>query len=202
MIEWVTHWVAAGGYTAVFLLCVLENLVPPIPSEVILPLAGFVAARGEMTVWGVVLAGLAGTVAGNAVLYEAARRVETRRLRALVDRHGRWLGARGEALDRAEETLKRYGPVAIAFARVLPGLRTLISVPAGVFLIPRKVFYVWTTVGSAIWITALTFAGYALESQYHRVSGWLDSFGSVVMAVAVAALGYWLFRSWRRSRQG
>lgn len=199
MIEWVSHWVAAGGYTAVFLLCMLENLVPPIPSEVILPLAGFVAARGEMTLWGVVAAAVAGTVAGNAVLYEAARHVELARLRALVDRYGRWMGATGGDLDRAEATLKRWGPVAIAGARVLPGLRTLISLPAGVFLIPRKVFYLWTAVGTAVWTSALAGTGYVLEDQYHRAEGWFDAIGAVLLALTVVLLAWQLWRARRRA---
>lgn len=199
MIEWVTQWVAAGGYTAVFLLCVLENLIPPIPSEVILPLAGFVAARGGMTIWGVVLAGVAGTVLGNAVWYEAARRLDARHLRALVDRYGRWFGATGADLDKAEATLKRYGPVAIAGARVLPGLRTAISLPAGVFWIPRKVFYVWTTVGTLAWTSALTVTGYVLEEGYHRAAHWFDAIGAVLLGATVLLLALQWWRARRRA---
>lgn len=201
MMDWVTGWVAAGGYPAVFALMFLENLFPPIPSEVIMPLAGFTAARGSLSLPGVVLAGVAGTVLGNAVWYEIARSIGIERIRPFVERHGRWLAIGTEELDRAERTLKRYGPVAIAFGRLLPGIRTLISVPAGVFLIERKVFYVWTTVGTVAWVGLLAVAGYVLQEHYHRVEGWLEPLGLVVVSVALLAYVVHLVFYVRRSRR-
>lgn len=201
MIDWVTEWVAAGGYAAVFLLMFLENLFPPIPSEAIMPLAGFAAARGHLSLSGVVLAGVVGTVLGNAVWYELGRRIDARRLRSLADRHGRWLAVRGEDLDRAEQALKRHGPVAMAFGRMLPGIRTLISVPAGLFLIPRKVFYVWTSLGTLGWVGALAVAGYALEEHYQRVEGWLEPGGIAVFAAVLIAYGAQLVHAGRRAKR-
>lgn len=199
MMDWVIGWVAAGGYPAIAVLMFLENLVPPIPSEVIMPLAGFTAARGSLSLAGVVLAGVIGTVLGNAVWYEIARGIGIARIRPFVERHGRWLALGTAELDRAERTLRRYGPVAIAFGRLLPGIRTLISVPAGVFLIERKVFYVWTTVGTVAWVGFLAVAGYGLEEHYHRVEGWLEPLGLVVASLALLAYGAHLVLYWRRA---
>jgi membrane protein DedA with SNARE-associated domain len=199
MMEWVTGWVAAGGLLGVFALMFLENIFPPIPSEVIMPLAGFTAAQGHLSLPGVIVVGVIGTVLGNAVWYEAAQWIGAGPIRRFVERYGRWMTVTIEDIDRAERTLKRYGPVAIGFGRLLPGIRTLISVPAGIFLIPRKVFYVWTTLGSTVWIGLLAAAGYLLEDQYHRIEGWIEPLGSVVVVLVVLAGIAHAVNVWRRS---
>ena len=201
MIEWVTGWVVAGGHLGVFALMFLENLIPPIPSEVIMPLAGFAAARGHQSFVGIMVAGVVGTVLGNAVWYELARHIGAERIRPLVERHGRWVAVTGEDMDRAERALRRYGPAAIGFGRMLPGIRTFISVPAGMFLIPRKVFYLWTALGSTPWVVMLGVAGYLLEEHYDRVEGWIEPIGILVVVAIVAAYGAHLVHAWRRSRR-
>ncbi len=200
MIEWVTGWVVAGGHLGVFALMFLENLIPPVPSEVIMPLAGFAAARGQLSFIGIIVVGVLGTVLGNAVWYELARRIGAERIRPLVERYGRWFAITGEDMDRAERTLKRYGPVALGFGRMLPGIRTFISVPAGMFLIPRKVFYLWTTIGSTPWVALLAIAGYVLEEHYHRVEGWIEPLGILVVGGIVAAYCAHLVHAFRRAR--
>ncbi len=156
MIEWVTGVVAAGGWPGVLALMFLENLFPPIPSELIMPLAGFAAARGQMSFTLAVLAGIAGTLLGNAFWYETARAIGSARIRPLFARYGRWFAVDDKDFDKAERTLRKYGPVALFFGRLLPGIRTVISIPAGFALIPRHVFYVWTGLGSTVWIGFLT----------------------------------------------
>ncbi|PWS38747.1 alkaline phosphatase [Falsiroseomonas bella] len=187
MIEWVTNIVAAGGWPGVFLLMFLENLFPPIPSEVIMPLAGFAAARGQMSFVLAVIAGIGGTLLGNAFWYELARAIGSARIRPLFARYGRWFAVDDRDFDRAEATLRKYGPVALFFGRLLPAIRTLISVPAGLAHIPRHVFYVWTAAGSAIWILFLTSAGYLMEDHYDRVEGWLEPLSYVVVGGIVGA---------------
>jgi membrane protein DedA with SNARE-associated domain len=187
MIEWVTGIVAAGGWPGVLALMFLENLFPPIPSELIMPLAGFAAARGQMSFTLAALAGIAGTLLGNAFWYELARAIGSARIRPLFARYGRWFAVDDKDFDKAEATLKRHGPVALFFGRLLPGIRTVISIPAGFALIPRRVFYLWTALGSAIWIVFLTTAGYWLEEHYDKVEGWLSPLSYVVVGGIVAA---------------
>lgn len=193
MIEWVTNIVAAGGWPGVLALMFLENLFPPIPSEVIMPLAGFAAARGQMSFTLAVLAGIAGTVLGNAFWFELARRIGSARIRPLFARYGRWFAVDDKDYDRAETTLRKYGPVALFFGRLLPGIRTLISIPAGLVQIPRRVFYLWTTLGSTVWILFLASAGYWMEDHYDRVEGWLEPLSYVVVAGIV---GTYLWHIW------
>ncbi|MBY0338283.1 MAG: DedA family protein [Acetobacteraceae bacterium] len=200
MIEWVTNWVAAGGYAGVFALMFLENLFPPIPSELIMPLAGFAAAQGKLSFAGIMLAGLGGTLLGNAVWYEAARAFGTARTKRLVERYGRWLGILREDLDKAEVTLRRYGPAAVFLGRMMPGIRTVISIPAGLIELPRTVFYLWTLAGSLIWIGALAVLGYVLEDQAAAIGDWIDPIGKVLI-LAVGVMFLWqLWRIWRRPR--
>ena len=197
MVEFSTNLIASGGLVGVFLLMVLENLFPPIPSEVIMPLAGFTAARGQMSILGVVLAGTFGSIAGNAVWFELARAFGTARTRRLVEKYGRWLGVGPEEVGKAEDTLRRNGPVAVFLGRFMPGVRTAISVPAGLVELPRGVFYLWTALGTLIWTGALSLGGYLLEDQFHKVGEWAEPIGFVVLGAALVAIGWHFWRARR-----
>ncbi|WP_439599221.1 DedA family protein [Falsiroseomonas sp.] len=186
MIEWVTGIVAAGGWPGVMALMFLENVFPPIPSEVIMPLAGFVAARGEMSLVLALIAGIIGTLLGNVFWYELARAIGADRIRPMVGRYGRWFAVGEDDLRKAEATLEKYGPFALSFGRLLPGIRTVISIPAGLIRIPRHVFYLWTALGSGVWITFLTLAGYFMEDRYDQIEGWLEPLAYVVIGGFIA----------------
>jgi len=198
MIEWITGMVEGGGLPGVFALMFLENLFPPIPSELIMPLAGFVAAEGRMSLPLAIAAGTAGSVIGNGLWYEVARRIGSTRIRRLVGRHGRWFAVSTEDLDKAEKRLRRHGPVALFFGRLLPAIRTLISIPAGLAGIPRGVFYGWTLVGSGLWVSALTVAGYLLRDQYKKIESAIEPLGYVVVAAIVLAYLWHVFKARRR----
>ncbi|MFC4169498.1 DedA family protein [Teichococcus aestuarii] len=197
MIEWVTQTVGSAGPAGVFFLMFLENLFPPIPSELIMPLAGFAAAEGHMSLLVAILAGTAGSVIGNGVWYEVARAIGSRRIRPLVARYGRWFGVSAEDMDKAEDTLRRHGPVALFFGRMLPAIRTLISIPAGLAGITRPVFYLWTLIGGLLWVTVLAGAGYLLRDQYRKVEAAIEPFSYVVVA---AVIGLYLWHLWRTRR--
>ena len=200
MIEWVTGVVAAGGWPGVLVLMFLENLFPPIPSEVIMPLAGFAAARGQMSLVLAVLAGIAGTLLGNAFWYELSRGVGSRRIRPLFARYGRWFAVDDKDFDKAEQVLRKYGPVALFFGRLLPGVRTVISIPAGLAHIPRHVFYLWTALGSAVWISFLAGAGYLLKDHYDRVEDWLEPLSYVVVATIIGTYAWHIWSTRLRKR--
>lgn len=199
MIEWAADLVASGGLAGVFLLMVVENLFPPIPSEVIMPLAGFAAARGEFSLAGVVAAGIAGSVVGNAFWYELARAFGAERMRRIVDRFGRYVGLSRATVMKAEAALRRNGPAAVCVARMMPGIRTGISVPAGLVELPRLVFYVWTALGTGIWTGGLATAGYLLEDRFEMVENWAGPIGLTIMVVVFSGLGWQL---WKARRAG
>lgn len=201
MIEWITQTVGEAGPVGVFLLMFLENLFPPIPSEFIMPLAGFAAAEGQMSIVAAILAGTLGSLVGNGLWYELAHAIGSRRIRPLVARYGRWFGVSAEDMDKAEATLRRHGPVALFFGRMLPAIRTLISIPAGLAHIRRPVFYLWTLVGSLIWVSLLAGAGYLLREQYKQVEAAIEPLGYVVLAGVIGAYLWHLWRSRRATRR-
>jgi len=197
MIEWATNLVASGGLLGVFLLMVAENLFPPIPSEVLMPLAGFAAARGQLPLAGVIVAGILGSIAGNAVWFEIARAYGRQRMRRLIEKTGRYTGIGSERVIEAEEALRRNGPAAVFLARMMPGLRTGISVPAGLVELPRAVFYGWTALGTAIWTTGLTMAGYLLEDKFHLVESYAGPIGLSIMVLVFGVIGWRVMRARR-----
>lgn len=200
MVDWVIRTVGDFGLPGVFFLMFLENLFPPIPSEVIMPLAGFAAAQGRMSFIGAILAGVLGTIAGNAVWYELARGIGADRIRPLVERHGKWFAITGEDMREAEAVLRKYGPVAVGFGRLLPGIRTLISIPAGLVHLPRAVFYFWSTLGTAVWLVFLASLGLLLEDHYAEVESYVEPLGYLVVVLVVGGYALHLLRAWRRSR--
>jgi len=198
VVEWVLAVIAAGGLAGVAALMFAENLFPPIPSEVILPLAGYAAARGDLPLAGVILAATAGAVAGATVWKAAGRRIPEAGLRSWVDRHGRWLALEVRDLDRAQAFFRRWGGLAVFLGRLAPGIRTLISLPAGILRMPWGVFLAWTTAGTFLWTLALTLAGAALASRHDQVAAWLDPVTEILLGLLLVA---YLWRVWRRGKR-
>lgn len=193
-----------SGYAAIFAAMFLENLFPPIPSELIMPLGGFYVQQGKLALLPVVLAGLLGTVVGALPWYGIGRLVNEQRIEHWLERHGRWIGISPQELSRSRQWFNRHGTLLVFWGRVVPGIRTLISVPAGIEMMPLAPFLFWTTAGSLIWTLLLTLAGMLLGEGYTNVEVWIEPVARVVKVVlVVAALAFvaWLgLRIWRRSR--
>ena len=162
------------GALGVAFLMLLENVFPPIPSELVMPLAGFVAARGGMSFWPMVLAGTAGSLAGATLWYLIGRRIGEQRLRRWVDDHGRWLTLSCDDMDRAQDWFERRGRSAVFIGRLIPGVRTFISLPAGFSGMPMPSFIGYSVLGTLVWTAALAFAGRLLGSEYERVGSYLE----------------------------
>ncbi|WP_163848854.1 DedA family protein [Pseudooceanicola aestuarii] len=201
MFDWIAGVISAMGYGGLALLMFLENVFPPIPSELIMPLAGFHAAEGRFAAVGVVLAGSAGSVAGVTLWYWAGRRYRADRLRDLAGRHGRWLSLTPAEVDRALDWFDRHGEAAVFLGRLVPALRTLISIPAGLGRMPLWRFLLWTTGGSLIWNALLTAAGHVLHANYDRVQAWLDPVSTAVVVGMIAIYLYRVATFGRRSGQ-
>ena len=193
--QWVSDVLSALGYVGLALLLVAENLFPPIPSEVVLPLAGFLVGRGELNLWGALVAATMGSVLGAVVLYGIGRWGGRR----IVLRYGSLLRVDEHGLDRAEGWFRHYGDVLVLFARVVPVARSIVSVPAGTAKMPLVRFVVLTGVGSAIWNALLIGAGVLLGANWEAVQGWIGSYSNVVLVLAaVGAAAYLILRHFRR----
>ena len=192
------------GYGAIFIAMVLENIFPPTPSELIMPLGGFYVQQGMLQLIPVVLAGLLGTVVGALPWYGIGRLVNEQRLEIWLQRHGRWLGISVDELKRTRTWFARHGSAVVFWGRLVPGIRTLISVPAGIQLMPLTPFLLWTTMGSFLWTLLLTVAGMALGTGYQQVEIWLEPVSEVAKVILVLILlGLVVFvglRMLRRSR--
>jgi membrane protein DedA with SNARE-associated domain len=191
MFDWVTGMVERTGYLGVALLMLAENVFPPIPSELIMPLAGFAAARGDLNPVLVVVAGTAGSLAGAVLWYHIGRRVGCARLKRWTAAHGRWLTIAPEEVDRAAGWFDRHGGKAVLIGRLIPAVRTLISVPAGIAGMPLLPFLLYSTLGTAAWSGLLAGAGYLLEDRYHTVAGYVNPVSNLVLRLAAL---YYLYR--------
>jgi membrane protein DedA with SNARE-associated domain len=190
MFEWITRMVEEGGYLGILALMLVENLFPPIPSELIMPLAGFLAARGNLNAVLVMLSGTAGSVLGAAAWYAIGLRFGLARIRGFAARNGRWLGATPDEIDRAHDWFNRHCGKAVLGGRMIPAIRSLISIPAGVARMEPGRFLIFTIIGSAAWSGLLMAAGFVLEDQYSRVAGWVDPVAKLVLAAMVLTYLY------------
>jgi membrane protein DedA with SNARE-associated domain len=191
------------GYGMLALAMLLENVVPPIPSELILPLGGFLVQQGKLQLLPVILACLLGTVLGAWFWYGIGRLINEERLELWIARHGGWLGVRPESLASSRAWFARHGAVLVFWGRMVPGVRTLVSVPAGIELMPQLPFLVWTTAGSLLWVVALTAAGRALGAGYGEVLAWMGPLAGAtrlgLLALAMVAAAVLLLRRRRPS---
>lgn len=191
---WVASVIDSLGEVGVFVLVFVENLFPPIPSEVVLPFAGFLANQDRLSlVWAIVAATL-GSAVGAQVLYELGRTLGVDRLRAIA---GRIPLVEPDDLDQGVDWFDRHGQGAVFTGRLLPGIRSLVSIPAGAQQMGRVRFQALTVVGSGIWNVALVMGGYALGSSWQRaesIASWVNV-GLVVAMVVV--VGRWAWTKWR-----
>ena len=199
MFDWITTVISRLGYFGVAVLTFVENLFPPIPSELVIPLAGFVAAQGELQLFGVIAAAMAGSLAGATLWYGVGRRIGERRVRAWVDRFGKWFTLGAADLDRAQHWFERHGTTAVFIGRLVPGVRTFISLPAGFTAMPLGPFLISSALGTAIWTVALTYAGVVLRANFHRVADVIDVVTYVLLG-AVAVMMAWRYaKCWREA---
>lgn len=198
MSGWIESTLESLGYWGVTFLMFLENVFPPIPSELVMPLAGFFSAQGELTLPGVIVAGTAGSVLGALPLYYLGKWVGEERLERWAARHGHWLVLSRKDLQKVDDWFDHHGRKAVFFGRLVPGIRSLISIPAGVYDMALLPFLLWTTAGAAIWTAILAGAGAWLGAEYEQVGTYLGPVGTVVLAGLVL---WYAVTVWRRRRK-
>ena len=199
--NWVQDVINQFGYLGVALLVVIENVFPPIPSEIVLPFAGFVAQQGasavnatagaaqsDTTVVGMMIAATVGSVVGALILYFVSAAIGPERLRGFVERFGKWFGVKSADLVRAEEWFDRRSVVAVLVGRCVPLIRSIVSIPAGFRRMKLTSFVVLTAIGSAVWNIALIGAGAVLGDQWERVGEYVGVFQWLVIAAVLLLL--------------
>ena len=188
MAEWIIDFIQRGGYPGIALLMLLENVFPPIPSELVLPFAGHVAASGRLHPAGVLLSAVAGSLLGALPWYWAGRRLGHGGLQQFAAHHGRLLTLCPEDIDRAQDWFHRHGPSSVGLGRMVPAVRSVISMPAGVGHMPLPRFLLWSALGAAAWNVLLLGLGYALQSRYEQAQETIEWITRGVVALLV--VGY------------
>lgn len=195
MEDWITSVMSDYGYFGIFLLIMLENVFPPIPSEVILTVGGFMTTTTTMTIPGVILASTAGSVVGAVVLYGVGLLLDVERLEKIIDKYGSWLRVKREDIHKADAWFDRFGIWTVFFGRLVPLVRSLISIPAGMSNMKFWLFLSFTTLGTLLWNTVLVFVGEAVGDNREQIMHQLELYSNVVYALlalgALAAVWYY-----------
>jgi len=200
---WATDVIEKLGYWGLALMVALENVFPPIPSEVVLPMAGFLTGDGRMNYGLALLAATIGSVVGALILYEIGHLIGEHRLRWLVHRYGKWFGVKDADIDRADAWFDRYGGVAVMLCRVVPIVRSLISIPAGLRRMPLGAFVLYTTIGSVVWNAVLIGAGWILGNNWKEVEQYVGYLQYLVILAVLLVAAWWVWnRIIRRERSG
>jgi len=198
MLEWIGDVITAGGLWGVAALMALENVVLPLPSELIMPMAGYAVSRGRITLLQVTLYGTIGSVIGALPLYYGARLLGQDKVKRWIERHGRWLMVSKRDLDKASERFDRKGMTAVILAQLLPGVRGLISIPAGFAKMNVFLFLVANFAGTIVWCSVLAYLGKLLGPQFPKIDSFLGPTGWIILGAGLIAIFGWLL--WRRAR--
>lgn len=195
ILDWVISIMEALGAVGVGVAVFLENVFPPIPSEVVLPLAGFTTTQGDLNVWAALMWSVIGSVSGAFLLYGLGRSIGAARLRQVAD--WMWL-VDATDVDKSLSWFEKYGKYSVFFGRLVPGVRSLISIPAGVDKMNPVLFGVLTAVGSTIWNAVLIWTGVWLGAEWEMVSMWFESYSTIIYVGIALIVAYVLFVLVRR----
>ncbi len=182
------------AYLVICFAMFLENLIPPIPSEIIMPLGGFFVNQGNLNFYVLVIFGLIGTVLGALPWYYLGRFLNEKKLANFVESKGKFLGITSKDLNKSKLWFDKYGISLVFWGRLIPGIRTLISVPAGIELMPLRKFLIWTTLGSLIWVVLLSLSGYLFGENYRIIESYVDNFKSYIKPIILIILILFIFK--------
>lgn len=202
MQQFILHIIEQFGYFGVFFLILIENVFPPIPSEVILLISGFFSSYTSLSVFYMILASTLGSFLGAIILYYIGKIFNKERLKKIVNgRFGKILFLKENDIDKADEWFDNKGNKSVFFCRFVPIVRSLISIPAGMSEMPMGKFIIYTICGSMIWNTVLICLGYRLGSNWEYVLTILDKYQMVVIVILVIIFGYVIIKFYRKKRK-
>lgn len=201
MENWITQFMEQYGYIGVFLMIALENVFPPIPSEIVLTFGGFMTTYTRMTVTGVVIASTAGSVVGAVILYGIGLLLDVERLEKIIDRWGHILRITKEDIYKADSWFDKYGIWTVLFCRMVPLIRSLISIPAGMSNMKFGLFLLFTTIGTLIWNIILVSVGAALGENWASILNFMDIYSNIAYAIIGIGIIVFLFYFFNKKRK-
>lgn len=194
MTDWIISIMEQLGYFGIALLMFLDNVFPPIPSEVIMPSAGFAASKGQLLLSGVIISGSIGSLVAAALLYWAGRKIPNQSIFNWVDRYGKYLFIKSEDVKKALDWFEKYGHRVVFFGRMVPAVRSLISIPAGMSHMPFWKFMLYSSVGTIIWTTFLACVGYYFGNNIELMQQIFSRVGYVIITIVLILVAYFFYK--------
>lgn len=194
MTDWIISIMEQLGYFGIALLMFLDNVFPPIPSEVIIPSAGFAASKGQLLLSGVIIAGSFGSLLAAALLYWVGRKIPNQSIFNWVDRYGKYLFIKSEDVKKALDWFEKYGHRVVFFGRMVPAVRSLISIPAGMSHMPFWKFMLYSSVGTIIWTTFLACVGYYFGNNIELMQQIFSRVGYVIIVIVLILVAYFFYK--------
>ena len=192
--QWVLSIMEKLGYLGIAFLMFLDNVFPPIPSEIIMPSAGYTASKGELTLIGVIMAGSAGSILAAMLLYWIGRKVPQQRLFKLTERYGKYLRIQVSDLEKALDWFNKHGHRIVFFGRMIPAVRSLISLPAGMSKMPFAKFMFYSIAGTLIWTSFLAYLGFHFSQNQALMSLIMQRISSIILAIIILYLLWWAIK--------
>ncbi|VXA57772.1 putative DedA family protein [Acinetobacter proteolyticus] len=198
--EWVLSIMEKLGYLGIAFLMFLDNIFPPIPSEIIMPSAGYTASKSELTLIGVIIAGSAGSILAAMLFYWIGRKVPQHRLFQFIERYGKYLRIQVADLDKALTWFNKHGHRIVFFGRMIPAVRSLISIPAGISRMPFSKFMLYSSAGTVIWTSFLAYLGYHFSENQALMLAILQRISYLIFALIALYIIWWAIKKFYRSK--
>lgn len=192
--QWVLSIMEKLGYLGIAFLMFLDNIFPPIPSEIIMPSAGYTASKGELTLIGVIMAGSAGSILAAMLLYWIGRKVPQQRLFKLTERYGKYLRIQVADLEKALDWFNKHGHRIVFFGRMIPAVRSLISIPAGMSRMPFSKFMLYSTAGTLIWTSFLAYLGFHFSQNQALMNLIMQRISTIILVIVIGYIVWWAIK--------
>lgn len=200
MTDWIISIMEQLGYFGIALLMFLDNVFPPVPSEIIMPSAGFAASQGQLSFIGVIVAGSLGSLIAAAALYWIGRKISHEALFNWVDRYGKYLFIKSGDVKKALDWFEHYGHRVVFFGRMVPAVRSLISIPAGMSRMPFWKFMSYSALGTIIWTTFLAYVGFYFGNNTELMQQIFSRVGYVIIAICIILSSIWLYKKFYQTK--
>ncbi len=197
----ITDFISKWGYTAIFILILLENVLPVVPSEIILTFAGLLSVKSHLSIWTLLIIATIASFIGLLILYYICRLISEEKLYRFVDRHGKWMKLKSKDLKRANDWFKKYGAWAVFLCRFVPVLRVLITIPAGINRMNVIQFTTLSLIGTTIWNFALILLGRLLSDSFDALMNGIHTYSHIMYVIIIIAVIYFVIRYLMKRRR-
>ncbi len=198
--SWINEIMQQLGYVGIAFLMFLDTIFPPIPSELIMPSAGFTASQGDLNIVAVIIAGSCGSILAAVILYWIGRVLNEDRLNNWLKRYGKWIFLKPEDLAKATSWFNQHGKKIVFFGRMIPAVRSIISIPAGIAKMPFGLFLLYSSLGTLIWTSILALLGYYLGQNYQKIIPWISGASNIILVIIIGAAIIGIYKYYKKSK--